>query len=49
MLSSVFDEAQRLMREQRRTRRLLQAVLYGGTGFLLGLVAMPWIMRVRLW
>ena len=38
-----------LMDEQRRTNRLLQAILYGGLGFLLGLLAMQLLVRVRLW
>jgi len=36
-----------LLAEQKRTNRLLQALLYGGVGFLLGLVAMQLIVRVR--
>ncbi len=38
-----------LMDEQRRTNRLLQAILYGGLGFLLGLLAMQLLVRVKLW
>jgi ubiquinone biosynthesis protein len=34
---------QELMLEQRRTNRLLQALLYGAVGFLLGLLAM-WLL-----
>lgn len=37
-----------LLLEQKRTNRLLQALLYGGVGFVLGLVAMQLIVRVRL-
>ena len=37
-----------LLVEQKRTNRLLQAVLYGGIGFVLGLLAMQLLVRVRL-
>ncbi len=39
-------ELQELLAEQRRTNRLLQAVVYGGLGFALGLLAMQWIVRL---
>ncbi|HMN20288.1 MAG TPA: ubiquinone biosynthesis regulatory protein kinase UbiB [Ottowia sp.] len=46
------DEAQRqmlqLLAEQRRTNRLLQALIWGGVGFLLGLLVMQVIVRVRV-
>ena len=38
-----------LVREQRRTNRLLQAIIYGGLGFLLGLLAMQVLLRIRIW
>ncbi|QHE87926.1 ubiquinone biosynthesis regulatory protein kinase UbiB [Hydrogenophaga sp. BPS33] len=38
-----------LLSEQRRTNRLLQGIVYGGVGFLLGLIAMQVLVRVRLW
>ncbi|MGE0332303.1 MAG: ubiquinone biosynthesis regulatory protein kinase UbiB [Ramlibacter sp.] len=38
-----------LLTEQRRTNRLLQAIIYGGIGFALGLIAMQIVMRVRVW
>jgi ubiquinone biosynthesis protein len=41
-------ELQSLLDEQRRTNRLLQAFLYGGVGFALGLLAMQVIARIRL-
>ncbi|TFZ03052.1 ubiquinone biosynthesis regulatory protein kinase UbiB [Ramlibacter henchirensis] len=41
-------ELQTLIDEQRRTNRLLQAFLYGGVGFALGLLAMQVLVRVRL-
>jgi ubiquinone biosynthesis protein len=37
-----------LLAEQKRTNKLLQAIIYGGVGFLLGLVAMQVLLRVRL-
>jgi ubiquinone biosynthesis protein len=37
------------LREQRRTNRLLQTLIFGGIGFALGLLAMQVVMRVRLW
>ncbi|GIX23399.1 MAG: putative protein kinase UbiB [Caldimonas sp.] len=43
------QELQRLIEEQRRTNRLLQAILYGGIGFTLGMLAMLALTRVRPW
>ena len=37
-----------LLAEQKRTNKLLQGIIYGGIGFLLGLAAMQVILRVRL-
>ncbi len=37
-----------LLAEQKRTNKLLQSIVYGGVGFLLGLVVMQVILRVRL-
>ena len=37
-----------LLAEQKRTNKLLQSIIYGGVGFLLGLLAMQILMRVRL-
>jgi ubiquinone biosynthesis protein len=37
-----------LLQEQRRTNRLLQAIIYGGIGFALGLLVMQLWMRVQL-
>ncbi len=37
-----------LLEAQRRTNRLLQSIIYGGLGFVLGLLAMQLWMRVRL-
>lgn len=42
-------ELRALLSEQRRTNRLLQGLIYGGLGFALGLLAMQWLVRVRLW
>ena len=41
-------ELMELLAEQKRTNKLLQGIIYGGIGFLLGLVAMQVILRVRL-
>ncbi len=43
--SRLLDE---LLTEQKRTNRLLQAIIYGGIGFALGLLAMQLLVRVRL-
>ena len=37
-----------LLTEQKRTNRLLQALIYGGIGFALGLLAMQFVVRVRV-
>jgi ubiquinone biosynthesis protein len=37
-----------LLAEQKRTNRLLQALIYGGLGFALGLVVVQLVVRVRL-
>lgn len=37
-----------LLAEQKRTNKLLQGIVYGGVGFLLGLAAMQVLLRVRL-
>ncbi len=37
-----------LLAEQKRTNRLLQGIVYGGFGFLLGLIVMQVLVRVRL-
>ena len=42
-------DMQDLVREQQRTNRLLQGIIYGGVGFVLGLVAMQLYVRVSLW
>ena len=47
--NDVAREVRLLVQEQRRTNRLLQAILYGGLGFLLGLLVMQLLVRVRLW
>ncbi|MBI5908190.1 MAG: ubiquinone biosynthesis regulatory protein kinase UbiB [Burkholderiales bacterium] len=41
-------ELQELLLEQRRTNKLLQSLIYGGLGFALGLLAMQWVLRIRL-
>ena len=47
--SDARREMQQLLAEQRHTNRLLQAIIYGGIGFALGLLAMQIIVRVRVW
>ena len=42
-------DVQDLVREQQRTNRLLQGIIYGGVGFVLGLLAMQLYVRVSLW
>jgi len=42
-------ELDTLVAEQRRTNRLLQSIIYGGLGFVLGLLVMQVLVRVRLW
>ena len=37
-----------LLAAQKRTNRLLQAIVYGGMGFVLGLLAMQLLLRIRL-
>ena len=37
-----------LLAAQKRTNKLLQAIIYGGMGFVLGLLAMQVLLRVRL-
>ena len=37
-----------LLAEQKRTNKLLQNIIYGGIGFLLGIVAMQVLLKVRL-
>ncbi|MDO4591843.1 MAG: ubiquinone biosynthesis regulatory protein kinase UbiB [Comamonadaceae bacterium] len=39
---------QELLREQRRTNRLLQGLVYGGLGFAFGMLAMQVLTRVRI-
>ncbi|MPN15440.1 putative protein kinase UbiB [bioreactor metagenome] len=41
-------ELQDLLAEQKRTNRLLQRIVYGGVGFVLGLIVMQVLMRWRL-
>lgn len=42
-------EMQELLAEQRRTNRLLQALLYGGLGFVLGLLLLQILIRWRIY
>ncbi len=41
-------ELQELLAAQKRTNKLLQAIIYGGLGFVLGLLAMQVIVRVNV-
>ena len=41
-------QLEELLAEQKRTNRLLQALIYGGVGFALGLLAMQLVVRVRV-
>ncbi len=42
------QQLEALTREQRRTNQLLQKIIYGGLGFVLGLLLMQLLWRVRL-
>jgi len=42
------QDMQALLTEQKRTNRLLSAIVYGGVGFVLGLLMMQILIRVRL-
>ena len=46
--SSQQRQLEDLLAEQKRTNRLLQALIYGGVGFALGLLAMQLVVRVRV-
>ena len=41
-------ELRELLKEQKRTNQLLQSLVYGGVGFVLGLLVMQWVVRVRI-
>ena len=41
-------ELEVLLAEQKRTNKLLQSLIYGGLGFVLGLIAMQVLLRVRV-
>lgn len=43
------QEIATLVQEQRRTNRLLQSIIYGGVGFVLGLLFMQVWVRVGVW
>ena len=47
-LDDLRHEIQELAREQRHTNRLLQKIVYGGIGFVIALIVMQLIVRVRL-
>ena len=41
-------ELRELLKEQKRTNQLLQSLVYGGVGFVLGLLVMQWVVRVKI-
>jgi ubiquinone biosynthesis protein len=41
-------ELQELLAAQKRTNRLLQGIIYGGLGFVLGLLFMQLFVRIRI-
>ena len=41
-------QLEELLAEQKRTNRLLQTLIYAGIGFVLGLLAMQLLVRVRV-
>ncbi|MDD5324896.1 MAG: ubiquinone biosynthesis regulatory protein kinase UbiB [Polaromonas sp.] len=41
-------ELESLLAEQKRTNKLLQSLIYGGLGFVLGLIAMQFVLRIRV-
>ena len=41
-------ELEALLIEQKRTNKLLQGLIYGGLGFVLGLIAMQFVLRIRV-
>ncbi len=45
--ATAAPELRELLQEQKRTNRLLQALLYGSVGFVVGLVVMQWVVRIR--
>jgi ubiquinone biosynthesis protein len=45
--ASSNKEILELLAEQKRTNKLLQSIIYGGMGFVLGLIVMQAMMRVR--
>lgn len=42
------DEVLALLLEQKKTNRLLSVIVYGGVGFVLGMVVLQILMRLRL-
>jgi ubiquinone biosynthesis protein len=43
-----YSRLNELLAEQKRTNKLLQGVIYGGLGFVLGLIFMQLVLRIRL-
>jgi ubiquinone biosynthesis protein len=46
--SDTKRELAELLAEQRRTNKLLQALIYGGLGFVLGLIVVQFLLQVKL-
>ena len=46
--STSSPELRALLLEQKRTNKLLQSIVYGGIGFVLGLIVMQMLVRIRL-
>ena len=42
------EDLRELLAAQNKTNKLLQSIIYGGMGFVLGLIAMQVLVRVRL-
>ena len=42
------SELRELLAEQKRSNKLLQSLIYGGLGFVLGLIFMQIVLRIRL-
>ncbi len=41
-------DVEELLAEQKRTNKLLQGLIYGGVGFVLGLIVMQFVLRIRV-
>ena len=43
-----YKHLNELLAEQKRTNKLLQSLIYGGMGFVLGLIFMQMVLRIHL-